>query len=663
VLIDAVGLWNRSGELRRINLDGGLNIITGSSQTGKSALIEIIRYCLGSTQLRVPAGPIADTVAYYGLLVRVGETSAFLGRPALASGQQSTTEAQLEIGLSEFPEADLLSSNTTTEAVRDWLGRAIGIEENRFDPPAGGTRLPLVAKLAHALIHCFQRQDEIASRQILFHGQADSFVAQAIKDTLPYFLGVTGPEQLRRAATLRELRSQLAAAQRQRASAENTLNAGVDEAQSLLSQAAEAGLMDQVPPAPTLAAALARLAAVRDSPPPASPKQPEGEEFDRLQTERSELTGELGVVREQRALASAIAQSGDAARVESVEQVVRLQPIGILPRPDDPSHCPICEQLLETPLPAVDQLRASLDQLERQITAVERDRPGLVAVQTELLKREGAIRERIAGNRAALDRLVATAEAVQAHQRQLDLGTWVRGRIDHYLEKALPATERSLADVRTLEDRLRERVEALEAELDPARVREAAISTLIHVGRRMTEMAQQLGLEHADAGVRVDLARLTVVADTESGPVYMNANIGSAKNWVGYHLATVLGLQEHFISGNRPVPRFLVLDQPTQAFFPADRLTTDVDDQDREDALAQFELIRDVIERLESKLQVLVLDHADFDEEWFRDAVVERWRDGRALIPSEWLDDGDDDSRAPEVASPEDRPTDRGEND
>jgi hypothetical protein len=149
-------------------------------------------------------------------------------------------------------------------------------------------------------------------------------------------------------------------------------------------------------------------------------------------------------------------------------------------------------------------------------------------------------------------------------------------------------------------------------------------------------MAQPLGLEHADMNVRIDLGRLTVVADKPTGAVYMDTGIGSAKNWVGYHLAATLGLQHHFVREGRPVPSFLVLDQPTQAFFPSDRPAAEVTDQDRIDALAQFELVRDVVADLKGDLQVIVLDHADFDEPWFQAAVVEKWRDGEALIPRSW---------------------------
>jgi hypothetical protein len=59
-------------------------------------------------------------------------------------------------------------------------------------------------------------------------------------------------------------------------------------------------------------------------------------------------------------------------------------------------------------------------------------------------------------------------------------------------------------------------------------------------------------------------------------------------------------------------------------------------DEDRRDSLAQFTLMRDVVDGLDQRPQIIVLEHADFDEPWFRDAVVERWRDGEALIPRSW---------------------------
>ena len=125
-----------------------------------------------------------------------------------------------------------------------------------------------------------------------------------------------------------------------------------------------------------------------------------GEEFDRLQLERRELAGRLRTVREQRALAAAITQSGEAAETESIEQVVRLQRIGIVGGHQDPDRCPVCEQPLGTPPPAAEQMREALRALEVQIDAVKRDRPSLVEVDARPRQRARTVREQLEGNTA-----------------------------------------------------------------------------------------------------------------------------------------------------------------------------------------------------------------------------------------------------------------------
>lgn len=635
--IRTIAVWNATGEVRRIDLHGGLNIITGESETGKSTLIDIISYCLGASTFRVPQGPIAQSVVYYGLLVTIDATDAFLGRPALPEGQQSSSRAQLEIGQTDLPDFQSLSPTISADDMQAWVAAQIGIEENRFDPPARASRRPLVAKLDHALIHCFQSQDEIASRKILFHRASEDYLPQAIRDTLPYFLGVTGPEELRLAADLRELQRTLRETVRLREQNDETLADGLQDTVALLSQAADAGLLSAHELPDTIAGALALLAEVRNAPVPAAPRQPPGEEFDRLHAERTQLLARLRAVREQRQLARAIADGGSDLEHESIEQIVRLQPVGLLAKPGEPTQCPVCNEPLSTPVPEVDAMLSALTDLEQQIVAVERERPNLVEVQDQLGTLEQTVKDELEGNRQALDGLAASAQAVAAHAQTLDLGAYVRGRVDQYLEKAIGASDERGSTLQSAEAGLRRQIGEIELRLDPGRVRDQATSVLVSIGRQwMTPMAQQLGLEHSSTGVRIDLGQLTVVADTPKGAVYMDTGIGSAKNWVGYHLASVLSFQEHFVHENRPVPSFLVLDQPTQAFFPSDQATEQASDQDRQDALAQFALVRDVAERLDGRLQIIVLDHADFDEPWFDDAVVERWRDGNALIPASW---------------------------
>ncbi len=211
---------------------------------------------------------------------------------------------------------------------------------------------------------------------------------------------------------------------------------GLQEASVLLSQAADAGLLAAGEPPAGMPEAIALLSQVRTAAVPRAPLQPPGEEFDRLQTERATLIDQLRLLRERRALANALAKGGSELEDESVEQVVRLQPIGLVPSPDQPSECPLCGEPLASPPAAVSELRSALEDVERQIHAVERERPGLVDVQDEIRTREAGVRRLLEANREALDRLAQNAETVAEHAQRLDLGAYVRGRIDEYLEKA-----------------------------------------------------------------------------------------------------------------------------------------------------------------------------------------------------------------------------------
>jgi hypothetical protein len=157
----------------------------------------------------------------------------------------------------------------------------------------------------------------------------------------------------------------------------------------------------------------------------------------------------------------------------------------------------------------------------------------------------------------------------------------------------------------------------------------------------MTEYSQGLELEHRGSQLRLDIRNLTVVADTLNGPVPL-FRMGSGENWVGYHVLAHLALHKWFRQKDRPVPGFIIFDQPSQAHYPpeqdADGSIDALADEDRTAVLQLFKLISDAAADLAPNLQIIVLDHADLKPEWFGGAVVERWRRGEKLVPPNWTE-------------------------
>lgn len=237
--LDELVLYNRAGQQRSIALRAGqLNVITGDSRTGKSSLINIIRFLLGSKQPNVPFGAIQQTVAWYALRAHVGETSFLIAREAPAAGEDSN-DAMLVIGDVPAPLFDELRHNTTRKGLREYLGGLLGIEDNRNVPALGQTRHALSATFVHSLIYCFQGQGEIANPELLFHRQNREWMPQTIRDTLPYFLGAQGPDDLRRREQLAEQRRELRRINQRLRAAEAERTAGLDRAGALLAESVE----------------------------------------------------------------------------------------------------------------------------------------------------------------------------------------------------------------------------------------------------------------------------------------------------------------------------------------------------------------------------------------------------------------------------------------
>src|SRR5262249_19832921 len=106
------------------------------------------------------------------------------------------------------------------------------------------------------------------------------------------------------------------------------------------------------------------------------------------------------------------------------------------------------------------------------------------------------------------------------------------------------------------------------------------------------------------------------------------------------HLLAHLALHKWFVDKGRPVPRFLILDQPTQVYYPKERdaggSLEGLKDTDRDGVIRIFRWLKMRVEEMKGHFQVIVTDHAEVKEVWFADVIVERWRGGKALVPQSW---------------------------
>jgi Protein of unknown function (DUF3732) len=633
-------LYSHDGRRRVVKFKpGAVNVITGASKSGKSALIDIVDYCFGSGECRVPEGPIRRSVSWFALHLQLAAGQAFVARRCPDGHAASSEDCFVDVGeVVEIPDRAALRQTTNTKGLGALLSGWSGIADNLHEPPPGQTRHSLTANVRHAIALCFQPQDEIIRRQQLFHGAGDNFFAQALKDTLPYFLGAVDDDYVRKREQLRRVREQLRSCERKLAEIASVRGDGTSRADTLLAQARDAGLSTVT--SESWEATVAALRTVASTPlANVEATASDGAEFSRLARERTQLLDEQRRLRDEIESIRAFENDGRGFSREATEQQARLKTIGIFENSIPGQACPLCSQSLDSTaqLPTVSEVKGTLASLSSRLDTVVRAEPQIEKAVAELGGKLQAIQERVAKNRAEMEAVRTADERLILTHDDATKKVHILGRLSLYLE-SLP----DLPDTRALEQEtadLRAQASALEVELSDERVRERLESITSILGQRMTQWARNLDLEHSKFPLRLDLKNLTIVADTADGPVPM-ARMGSGENWVGYHLIAHLALHHWFVERSRPVPRFLFLDQPSQVYFPAEK---DVDgsmslvsEDDRLAVSRMFRLVFDVVKEVAPGLQVVITEHADISEDWYQAAVVERWRGGLKLVPEDW---------------------------
>ncbi len=639
--IDTIVLYGSDSRRREIRLRAGVvNVITGGSKTGKSALIDIVDYCLGASSSSVPDGVIRQKVAWYGLRLQLTSEQIFVARRAPAPGEKMTSDVFFERGtLVEIPpDASALHATTNVDALESLLSSAAGIAEYRHEPPVGQTRSALTASIRHALFFNFQQQDEIINKKALFHRQGEQFIPQTIRDVLPFFLGAVGDDFFAKQGELRRAQDALRSRQRKLSEAEALRGAGLGRALSLVSEAQDAGLVVGSAPAPTLEEALARLRTVASKPIELEAEEEDsGGALNTLLEARKQLTLRLRRLKENLGAARGLVEEEQAFSREAREQGARLRSVELFDALTSKAHCPLCATPLEAQVPMVEELVRSVKATSSQLESVAASAPHMQGLINRLEGEIDEVKQQLTENREAIDAVEASREKLAGLRDHASRRAHVIGRVSLYLESVRVTDDASAS--RKLVQEAADRVAELQQRLSGDDIAEKLQSIGSVLSTRMTDWARALQLEHSNSPHRIDFGKLTVVADTPDGVPLPMERMGSAETWVSCHLIAHLALHQWFAERARPVPRFLFLDQPSEVYFPPDRdvgdgLFADARDEDREAVRRMFRLVFEVAEA--AGVQVILTEHADLAEPWFQDAVIQRWRGNEKLVPIDW---------------------------
>lgn len=643
--IKSLHIYSHDGQRRDLQFKvDGLNVITGRSSTGKSALSEIIEYCMGRSSFNVPEGVIRDKVAWFAVIYQFKDEQVLVAKPTPRGGGASCSTAMLRRGPElQSPSFDELVENSDDDAIVSLLSRLLGIPENRTEVAIEHSRPSFDANIKHTFYYLFQKQGLIANKDQLFYRQNEPFQPQAIRDTLPILLGVSSHDRYELEAKLRVAQRDLRLNAKLLEQARDANNTSHEKAISLYSEAKAVGIANGAVDGANADGIIEILRSALAWKPENAPED-DGSRISALEEELGSLRKDRREVQNRIDAARQFSKRAGGYETEAAEQLDRLASIKALPKDPDTGEWqwPFSERNLTLESPVATALLNELASLDAELRIATGQRPKLDAYLKGLDDEVRAIAGTIREKEAELSAAIAANEVIAQMGTRNAAAARVVGRISLFLENLSPDAE--IARLEAEHHRLKMTVEALLSRIGADDSDERLSSILNIISTQVSRYIQKFEAEFRYFPARLDLTNVTIVFDRPDRPVPMSRT-GGGENHLAYHLSALLALHLFAVKNSRPIPRFLLIDQPTQVYFPSEQIYQEADgsiqktetDADLVAVRRLFELLYKFTQEDAPGFQLIVTEHANLREQWFQDALVEQpWTKPPALVPEDW---------------------------
>lgn len=628
---------------------GMVNVITGASKTGKSAVIPIIDYCLASSKCSIPIGTIRDTCSWFGILIETLEGQKLLARREPGDAKQTGDMVLIEGAEIEIPVV-IADKTHSADAVKRKLDQLAGLSQLRINPDTDAGYQSRVS-FRDLMAFNFQPQYIVANPLALYYNADSTEHREKLKAIFPYVLGALTPEMLMARWEIDRLSRLVRQAEAGLRAVQSAVRAWQSETDAWLRQAVELGLLPQDTRVPSgdsnLTIDLLRRATqanTRASFASIGTIDPSLNRLAELENQEAEAATNLAVLRQRLADVQRLVASGErfgsAIRIQQARLNIAEWLKGKARDTDDPIvHIAEGREKLDDLVQALSGIEIQLRSQPNMSDTFDRERLRIRADVENATKTLASLRQEMA-------LLEQRSDEVRRETYRQDQMERFLGRLEQALETFQRADDGSeqAAEIARLNAQINEQKEVY----SEAQVRMRTDNALLNVARIAATILPKLDGEWPFTPIEVLVDDLTIRVVHPDRKDYL-WEIGSGANWLAYHVAVTLALQ-HFFRGlpNHPVPGFLVYDQPSQVYFPTGfeddgkQRPGRSRDQDIAAVRAVFTAIADEIVGAEGQLQAIVLDHAGPDV-WSGLVglrLAAEWRGDEALVPQSWLDDG-----------------------
>lgn len=631
-----------------------VNVITGVSRTGKSAIIPIIDYCLGSGDCNIPIDTIRNYASWYGVLVRINDEEILLGR-RVPQGNQVSNDFYLERGNEIQIPLIINDSNEKTENIKHLLNTLAYLPYFNLDGETETSSFKYRLSFRDLMAFVFQNQDIVANQNILFYKTHAHEHREKLRTWLPFLLGAENIEILEARQKLNINEFKLKQLKREFESEKAVSDSWMGNLKSQLNVAVEYGLIEKIK-IETIENTNELLDVVRDIiygiPEYSNTKleniEDSNAEIIKFEKEEDELSYKIHIMKKRlndlKNLKSGFADYGSSVR----KRVDRLHISQWLKDIKNESQkCAMCGSKHHP---------NSSDEIEKISLAFEtyeEEAKKVAEVPTSFSREELRLQlelQKLLDQKKDFENnfnlIIKNNETAQIEfQRRKNMFLYLG-----HLKASWEAFEK-LSNEGNLQNEI-EKLELEAKELNSIinyRIIEQKIeATTTKISQKMLDYLKTLDVEdiYREVPPKFDIKNLNIKVLSTDANWHFLAEVGSASNWVSFHLALMCSLHEFFLEQPLSyVPSFVIFDQPSQVYFPKLSNKTgqnndeeiNYKDEDVEAVKSIFKTLARCVEKNSGNWQCIVLDHADSSIYGTDVHEVDVWRNGKKLIPVEWF--------------------------
>ncbi|MEZ8036579.1 DUF3732 domain-containing protein [Vibrio crassostreae] len=645
--LESIRFYSLDGKTRDLNFSlGEVNIITGDSNTGKTAIIRVIDYCLGSSSCRIPSF-IKDRTSFVLTKWTNGDVDLIVSRAIPKKSAKTSTKMFVEYGacVNVPGKIEDLKGRASLEQARLAIEKLFGIG-NAYQGGDSSIADRNRISIRQATPYMYLTKNVVDSDTILMHGLDDSRAAPMIVGAMPFFLGAQKEDEIAAERRLKQLEKMIEAEVKRKENLNKSNLDFINKCHSLLRESRQVGIYENQELPVEADALIERLLNVSkwDF---KKVNIPNEDEINSLIKDKSCIHSEISRLKRKRKSALNIGSESSSFKSTVESQTKKLKSLDLY-NCYDVHVCPICDSNIAEVNEVVEKINGSFKSLEFERKVVSKHKPNVdnlirsIDEEIELNTRE------IVNLDNNIKSLIAESEEAKRFNNLSQRAARISGRVSYFLDSH---------DFNSSFDstRLNAYIEEKE-ELEERFNIERKMQRLSIIENTISNYASEV-MKDLPRGIPCDTSKIqffskkpsVVLYDNEAGREYQFDDVGSDENYLTIHLSLIFGMQRYLKEAKRPVPNFVVIDQVSRPYFSMKEgneseveLKVGVSNtQMDEDTLAlkqYFDFLFDEVER-RSGLQVLVLEHAYFsDDKRYKNAVKYRWHKvgTEKLIPEEW---------------------------